>query len=807
MAQQTFVNYGPITLAAACLISDTQITVTNPSALPLTGNISLVIDNEIMLGTSRAGAIVQVNRAQEGTSAAGHLLGAAVLPEITAGGLLQMKADIEGAVSGTGFLHVTGGVWDSAAAAVNLATEVTGILPTSSGGTGLSAIGGANSVLTSTGTALAFAAVLAASVLPSISLTGDVNGSGAGGNIATTVEALQGFPVANTAPTTTYVLTWNGSAWAPAASGSGGISQLTGDVLAGPGSGSQAATVVALDGQPISYGAFHIGQVLYWNGSDWTNSTQTLAQLSAPTGTGIAYVSSAAWSAAAVTLSQDVTQGALSGSNVPLTVTQMQNGAAKVDSLGSITGYLHVSSLNTGYALGQGGPSGNDTVLTFGYANISGGPPYNNYSIMGDGTSTFLAPSGGAGNTIWFGASGSPAFSMFVNTGGQPGSFQLGGTQEFGGGVGVMGMLAATTIPSSAPGLSGAVILWSHSDATIGGASSLFFMNDAGTTFDLALVGKAITSLTGDVTGTGPGATATTVGRVNGTTYPAGGALTTGNGPYVSGASAVTYSALNLAGGSGWVTGLLPAANQAAQTLSGDVTGTTAADTVVQITGSSSVCDVVSGTALSFLTTGSSVSTAGRINFVGDTTEVSMAFHFNTHDYGLISHDGSGDVYIGTHGATANTGAVYVYFVGANNNYLAFNPNATINATSLLVQSTPAFFDSASNVTVGGTTADFGGGAGLVSMAPVTTAPTSNPTSNYLLYNSGGALVGRGTSGTITTIGPADLFEHTEDKHCPRCHGDFGHSWSNPKLGKLTVCMWCLAEELGERDYIVREAA
>ena len=73
--------------------------------------------------------------------------------------------------------------------------------------------------------------------------------------------------------------------------------------------------------------------------------------------------------------------------------------------------------------------------------------------------------------------------------------------------------------------------------------------------------GGGISALTGDVTASGSGSVAATVARINGATVPAAGALTTGNGPYVSGASALTYSALNLAGGSGWVTGLLPVAN------------------------------------------------------------------------------------------------------------------------------------------------------------------------------------------------------------------------------------------------------
>lgn len=78
----------------------------------------------------------------------------------------------------------------------------------------------------------------------------------------------------------------------------------------------------------------------------------------------------------------------------------------------------------------------------------------------------------------------------------------------------------------------------------------------------VAASAKGITQLTGDVTaGPGSGSQAATVAKVNGATVPAAGALTTGNGLYVSGASALTYSALNLAGGSNYVTGLLPISN------------------------------------------------------------------------------------------------------------------------------------------------------------------------------------------------------------------------------------------------------
>lgn len=52
-------------------------------------------------------------------------------------------------------------------------------------------------------------------------------------------------------------------------------------------------------------------------------------------------------------------------------------------------------------------------------------------------------------------------------------------------------------------------------------------------------------------------------------------------------------------------------------------------------------------------------------------------------------------------------------------------------------------------------TTSLGGGAGLIALANATTVPTTNPTGGGVLYAEGGALKWRGSSGTVTTIGPA----------------------------------------------------
>src|SRR5579885_1143511 len=88
-----------------------------------------------------------------------------------------------------------------------------------------------------------------------------------------------------------------------------------------------------------------------------------------------------------------------------------------------------------------------------------------------------------------------------------------------------------------------------------------------------------------------------TVLKINGANVPAAGSLVTGNVLQVNAGNNLVYGAVNLAGGSNYVTGILPAANQAAQTLLGDVTGNTGSTTVATITGSLGVVGVSAGIA------------------------------------------------------------------------------------------------------------------------------------------------------------------------------------------------------------------
>jgi len=135
----------------------------------------------------------------------------------------------------------------------------------------------------------------------------------------------------------------------------------------------------------------------------------------------------------------------------------------------------------------------------------------------------------------------------------------------------------------------------------------------------------------GDLSGT---SSSQTVIAIHGASVPAAGSLTMGNVLQVSGSSAVTYGAVNLAGGSNYVTGLLPVGNQAAQSLSGDVTGTTAGATVVKIQGNTFASG--SPTKGQFVVA-TSASSYGPVTLSGDISESSSTAGL-LEVTGLLSH-------------------------------------------------------------------------------------------------------------------------------------------------------------------------
>ncbi len=107
----------------------------------------------------------------------------------------------------------------------------------------------------------------------------------------------------------------------------------------------------------------------------------------------------------------------------------------------------------------------------------------------------------------------------------------------------------------------------------------------------------------------------------------------------------------------------------------------------------------------------------------------------------------------------------------------------TANTTEILrVRSTGVQF--------GGGGADFGGGTGVIGIDNASVNPTTNPTGGGILYADAGAGKWRGSSGTVTTFGPAE-------PHCPTCGRDFAVEHRNDTHDEhLALCLPCLVDAL-----------
>jgi hypothetical protein len=81
---------------------------------------------------------------------------------------------------------------------------------------------------------------------------------------------------------------------------------------------------------------------------------------------------------------------------------------------------------------------------------------------------------------------------------------------------------------------------------------------------------------------------------------------------------------------------------------------------------------------------------------------------------------------------------------------------------------------------------DFGSGTTKAAFVGNSSSiPAQNPPGGYFIWAQNGALKGRGTSSTVTTIG-------TADPHCPVCGGDFALEWENENYGYTMICIPCL---------------
>jgi hypothetical protein len=93
MPTEQFANKAITSLLGGIGSGDSSLVVNSAAAFPGTGQFRILIDSEILLVTGVSGTTFTVSRGQEGTSAAAHLNAAVVTLILTAGALVQLKAD------------------------------------------------------------------------------------------------------------------------------------------------------------------------------------------------------------------------------------------------------------------------------------------------------------------------------------------------------------------------------------------------------------------------------------------------------------------------------------------------------------------------------------------------------------------------------------------------------------------------------------------------------------------------------------------------------------------------------------------
>lgn len=258
-----------------------------------------------------------------------------------------------------------------------------------------------------------------------------------------------------------------------------------------------------------------------------------------------------------------------------------------------------------------------------------------------------------------------------------------------------------------------------------------------------------------------------------------------------AGASAdPAFGALNLAGGSSIVTGVLPAANQASQTLAGDVGGTTAASVVNAISGASAIS--ISQPALTW-TAGAAGPTLSQATPTSDVATSDLSISPQAPFASAVTNLSGGNVKIilpiplsggveatlkAYRGNSANpyfaVGAIAVgqsaLWLGANvaltgSNYTIDSAGGTTiiqpgaAATVLDIRGTNSTAGglqlTAGNGSFFSESPSFGGGTKVLYIANATTTPSTPPTGGGILYAVGGAALWRGSGATTVTFAPS----------------------------------------------------
>lgn len=226
--------------------------------------------------------------------------------------------------------------------------------------------------------------------------------------------------------------------------------------------------------------------------------------------------------------------------------------------------------------------------------------------------------------------------------------------------------------------------------------------------------------------------------QLNGATVPEAGGLTTGNVLQVSGSAALSYAALNLAGGSNYVTGVLPSANLASATtlaqgavvLAQDLSGTSSAPTVVAVTGNTNRL-VIRDSARTLRWDSTTVTPT--ITQADESTAATVGDNMTIRAQSATDEEGGTLVLEGGDSVAGTVKGGVKLNLGGSETLVSVDEVATGRAV----------------VSVGGaaTSTSVPSGDRLLWLANCDTAPSSNPVGGVELYADAGAFAFRGTSG------------------------------------------------------------